>query len=381
MGVTLDQMLMLAGRLQDAQGFDAPRERFRRFLGQHVGDVKTARTLIEECQHTPGDQHQRALADLVVLLGRFIGFETTSTHGIWRSRPRAQIVVRIASDQPAEQDVEELARSVATLAAASGSADWRTAGLCVATPLYMNRIRLEAALKALDPAPPISLVRLRSLMFLADMVSAGRMSHEQVVRLLESNVPLDLIAELLEKFTDGQSLPVSESIVAATLSNPDHPNFWIATVGPDHATRPEEFLELVVGKRHIFGVTDIACPGAAARSGDWICFHISGKGIVGHARVTTIATNGAGLRDAHRFRQLLQLEDLALYLGNPAGPDAEAQLRLRSAPLSPRRNVQRLVAVSRESFQAMTAPRAIPIEIEATERSSSLAEIHPESDR
>ena len=36
MSVTLDDVLALAGRLDDSGGFDAPRERFRRFLTEHA---------------------------------------------------------------------------------------------------------------------------------------------------------------------------------------------------------------------------------------------------------------------------------------------------------------------------------------------------------
>ena len=32
--------------------------------------------------------------------------------------------------------------------------------------------------------------------------------------------------------------------------------YWMASVPPDYATTPEEFLEVVVARRHVFGVTD-----------------------------------------------------------------------------------------------------------------------------
>ena len=43
MSVTLDQILMLAGRLDDASGYDAPRERYRRFLLDYVHDWSAAK--------------------------------------------------------------------------------------------------------------------------------------------------------------------------------------------------------------------------------------------------------------------------------------------------------------------------------------------------
>ena len=47
MNISLTDLLPLVGRLDAAPGFDTPRERFRRFLLEHVTDVPTARALIE----------------------------------------------------------------------------------------------------------------------------------------------------------------------------------------------------------------------------------------------------------------------------------------------------------------------------------------------
>jgi len=378
MGITLDQILMLAGRLDDAQGFDSPRERFRRFLIDHVRDIQTGRALIEQCQHAPGNQHRRALEDLVVLLGRFIGFDTTfaahsttSTgpehHGVWQSRAHFQILVDVRSDQTAVPDFEGLLRSAPALKQISRPTGIRLAALCVLTPLCMNRGKIEEAIKAVKPAFLVGVVPLAAIVSLAETVASGRMTHADAVRLFESNIPIDFIVNLLETFAARPSVESPEPAVPRAPSNLDRPSFWIASVVPDHATAPEEFLELVVAKRHIFGVAENGHAGSAARDGDWICFYIPGKGVVGHARVASLAKSGSGLRDAHRFRQLLQLEDLDLYLGAPVAPDSETQLRLRTAPSPSRRNVQTLVGISRDSFQTITSPRKVPLE--ATEQS------------
>ena len=77
MSVTLNQVLTLVGRLDDAPGFETPRERFRAFLDANVTDLQTLKTFIEEAEHSPGEQLHRALQDAVVVLGRFLGFDTT----------------------------------------------------------------------------------------------------------------------------------------------------------------------------------------------------------------------------------------------------------------------------------------------------------------
>ena len=104
MSVTLEQILNLSGRLDDTPGFDSARERFRRFLLEHAAELTGARALIEQGQHLPGEQHHRAVQDLVVLLGKFIGFDVTfgaytpaagsiKHHGHWRSRLRLHVVL------------------------------------------------------------------------------------------------------------------------------------------------------------------------------------------------------------------------------------------------------------------------------------------------
>jgi hypothetical protein len=211
MSVTLTEILMLAGRLDDTPGFDTPRERFRRFLLEHMGDARIARAFIEECQQSLGEQHHRALQDMVVVLGRCLGFETTfgtyqpipgalQYDGHWRLRGRLDIVLDLRTDQTPGADIQRLSRSLWALAAVPhASRSERPMGLCVATPLYPSRAVLERALAAEKTEPPVRFILLRSLLTLADLVSAGRLKHDEVVRLLASSSALDFVVELLER--------------------------------------------------------------------------------------------------------------------------------------------------------------------------------------
>jgi hypothetical protein len=60
------------------------------------------------------------------------------------------------------------------------------------------------------------------------------------------------------------------------------------------------------------------------------------------------------LRDAHRFRQVLHIDDVTLHLGLPVPLDPETTLRLRTAGLVTSRQTPTLVRISRESFSALT---------------------------
>ncbi len=365
MSVTLEQILSLSGRLDDTPGFDSARERFRRFLLEHASDLHGARALIEQGQHLPGEQHHRAVQDLVVLLGRFIGFDVTfgayappptslKHHGHWKSRLRLHVVIEVRSDPSAPPELDALLRAIAAQSSSSRSSSWRFAGLCVVTPLFASRHKIEEAIAAAKPSVPVGVVALRALLLLADLVSAGRVSHEDVARLLESNLPVDYSVELLERLTVKTKSSVSAPVVHSAPLTTEGVAYWLATVAPDYATTPEQLLELVVGRRHIFGVADGGATHGSARSGDWICFYIPGKGVVGRARVLSPATSSTGVRDAHRFRQLLHLEDLELHIHAPVALDFETQLRLRTASASGTRHTQTLIQISHSSFVALT---------------------------
>jgi hypothetical protein len=129
----------------------------------------------------------------------------------------------------------------------------------------------------------------------------------------------------------------------------------MASVLPDYATTPEEFLELVVARRHVFGVTDRGTVVGTVQTGDGICFYLPGKGVVGHAWVASIADGASDLRDARRFRQVLRLDRLSLHLSRPTPLDIETEVRLRAAPVTASRHAQMLIEISAESFRTLSA--------------------------
>src|SRR5262249_13929518 len=152
---------------------------------EHVTNLDLARALIDECQRSVGAQHHRALQDLVVLLGRFLNFEVSfDTYertavpfagGRWRSPGLFDALVEIRTDQTASATMEALAEAVA---AREGSI-----GLCVVARHYVSRGRLN---ESGAHFPKVHVVSVRSLLSLASQVSAERLKHEDVVRLLQS---------------------------------------------------------------------------------------------------------------------------------------------------------------------------------------------------
>jgi hypothetical protein len=376
MSVTLNQLLTLAGRLDDSPGFDTPREGFRRFLNQHVTDAHIARALIEQCQHALGEQHHRALQDLVVFVGRFLGFETAfglyqpaagapEEYGRWLSRRRLEVVLEIRTDHK-NTDFEDLTRTAAALTeAAEPARAARALGLCVLTPPYTSRDRFEEAAMAQKPHSGIRVVSLRSLLLLADMMGAGRLKHDDVLRVFSSIRAPDFVVELLDQFARA---PVSGDTPLIARDEPRAPdvqemsadtNFWCAIVGYDESGTPEQFVAAVIDKRHLFVIDDHKTAEHGLRPGDWVCFFIAGRGVVANARVASITEHSEALiRDAHRFSHLLHLNDVEVYLNAPVVPDAEIESRLPMArrhvadPVAPAR-----IRLSWQEFVALTTHR------------------------
>ena len=397
--LSIEQILTLAGRLDDAPGFDTPRERYRRFLREHAPDPVTVRSLVEQCQHAPGEQLQRAFRDLLVHSGRFLGFDpffgryvpadgAPAFEGRWHSRSRLDVVVSVQAAPASAAGLETIVKSIDALRAA-GDVAGRVAGLIVLTS-PAGRHRVDEAIAAASPPFPVGVVLVGSLLSMAEAMSNGGITHEHIVRVLESNLPGDVLVDMLERSAvrpadssrlggdrplDSRGLARDRTVITgpepaglksgrsgAPISDvSDETSYWIATIGQDHATRPEDFLELVVLRRQVLGIVDSAAGRSMASSGDWVCFYVAGKGVVGHARVSSLRAGAGGLRDAHRFRQLLQVDEVKLNLGAPVPLDSETQLRLRTAGLVTSRQAPTLVRISRESFRTLTAPSALPL--------------------
>jgi hypothetical protein len=218
MNLTLQEILTLVGRLDDAPGFDTPRERFRLYVAERVTDGSRITALLGECQDALGDQHVRARQDLIVMLGRFLGFDVTfggcqaetgsvRLEGQWRSRRQARIVVEVRSEQTRDSDVEDLSRIVATLAAGlPPDVEERCVGLCVTTPFYVARRRLESLLADREPRN-VRCISVDSLSWLAAMASAGRLAHADVLRLLTTGTDCDSMIDVLRRFTETVPAP------------------------------------------------------------------------------------------------------------------------------------------------------------------------------
>ena len=356
MSVTLDQILALAGRVDDSRDFDAPRERFRRFLREHITDITTLRTFVDQAKYSPDDQHRRAMQDLVVLLGKFLGFDVDigapspssgapTYHGTWHAPGRLRVIVEVGTLTSAPS-------------AAAAYADEPSSGTPVVY-LFVP-VSLPPARRGSDaghPSRSLRIMPIGELISLAEMATTGRLGTLEVMRMLEMGIPVDFVSNLLDRPDAATAVVAPETTVEPIAPAPQRGSgFWMASVAPDYATTPEEFLEVVVARRHVFGVTDRGTVVGTVHTGDGICFYLPGKGVVGHAWVESIVDGASELRDPRRFRQVLRLDRLSLHLAKPANLDLETELRLRAAPATANRHAQMLLEISAESFRTFSEP-------------------------
>lgn len=322
MSLSLAELLPLVGRLDDEPGFDTPRERFRRFLLERAADLPAMQTLIEECQRSVGEQHHRALQDLIVIVGRALRFTITfgryqrpaddlDADGRWRSSGLLEVVLQVETDHTTAT-LDPLARAVEASRAA-GASGQSTIGLCVVARQSVARGKL-ATLIAQGQFPDIRVVSVRSLLSLAGHVAANRVSHAEVVELLQTSSALDFMIDLMTRPGAGDR-PIESR--ADTAKRPvvedDRPAFWVAVVNGDAMVTPERWLASVIADRHVLAVSDEHGHSLGSR-GDWVCFFLANKGIVGHAQLSSVVEDGANVvRHGEKFGRVYRLANLTLY--------------------------------------------------------------------
>jgi hypothetical protein len=362
MSVSLDELLALVGRLDDAPGFDTPRERFRRFLLERVTDVQTARGLIEECQRAVGEQRHRALEDLVVVVGRLLQFEITfgayershggsAVRGHWRSPGMLAVVLETRTEQTAGATMEDLAHAIA----GAGDVDSRI-GLCVVTRRYAARGGLIHALAVDETLRGIRVVSVQSLLSLAALVAGDRLTHADVVKLLQSGFALDFAIDLLDRpAVTGQP---SERIPDAGREPPTErrePRFWVAIVTGNEAGAPERLLQSVIVGRRVLAVSHAGQLREDGAPGDWVCFFLPAKGIVGHAQMTSVFEESASagvVRHASRFNRVYRLGDVTLYEPLVVQAARERRFVMPQAPM--KLDGASLLPVSKQAFLSLT---------------------------
>lgn len=357
MDFTLAQLLTIIGRLDDSPGFDTSRERLRRFLIERTNELESARQVIQECREHSGEQSHRALQDAVVLCGRFLGFETAfgryqhdpgamPSHGLWHSRRRLHVTLVLCTDQSTDLNLDTVSHGIA-----DGEGGYPGIGLLVVTPLYPGKERLENLLAAGKHAN-LRLISLSGLLRFCGMVVDGHLTHEDVLQVLNPGVTLDARLDFLEhvRAAGQESRPATESIETAV--EPQEPRYWVSAMHPDPVTPTERIVSGLIATRQILGINPAPGLGHHVRPGDAICVFVAGRGIVAHARIAGILTDGSKIiRDSARFAHILRLTDVAVY-DTPVVPNQELALKLDLALTGDADDIT--APISRREFESIT---------------------------
>lgn len=344
MSFSLDALLSLVGHLDDAPGFDTPRERFRRFLLERVTDLPTARALIEDCQRSVGEQRHRALQDLITAAGRLMEFDVTfapydqpatdsEVSGRWRSRGLLDAALEVRTEQNASATLERLAHAAHRRREPS-------IGLCILAQQFVPRTRLDQQLAAHLDGPDIRVVSVRSILTLAALVSAGSISHVEVVELLRSSHALDSTIERLNR-----------PVTAADAE----PSFWVATVRGDEMATPEQLLESVIVQRRVLATFRTAWAPCDGAPGDWVCFFVEDQGVVGHAQLASVIADTASVvRDGERYHCVYRLTQVSVY-AQPIVHAFRASRPVTGLASDASRAGAFLMPIGRQDFLALTS--------------------------
>lgn len=319
MDFTLDQMLSIIGRLDDRPGFDSPRERFRRLLNERAATVDAARHLVQQCREQAGEQSHRALQDTVCLAGRFLGFDTTfgryqhdpgavPNHGIWRSRRRLDVHLIVCTDQTHDLDPDTVARAIT-----DGEDHTPRMALLVMTAFYAGSSRLEHRLSS-GEHPRLRLITLPGLLRLCGMAADGRIAHPDVLQLFNPTTTLDARLDLLDRAATGPRDVSAPSPVAVPEPERQERRYWVNAMRLDPLTPTDRIVRSLIATRQVLGIKPPPGLESRVRAGDAICVFFDGRGIVAHADIAGILSDGSRMiRDSQQFTHVLRLTNVIVY--------------------------------------------------------------------
>ncbi len=360
MDFTLDKLLTIVGRLEDGTGFDTSRERFRRFLIERIDGLESARTVIQECREQSGEQSHRALQDAVALCGRFLGFETAfgryhhdpgamPLHGFWHARRRLHVTLVLCTDQSTDINLDTVSRGIT-----EGEGGYPRIGLLVMTPLYAGKERLENILAA-GKHTNVRLISLSGLLRFCGMVVDGQLTHENVLQVLNPGVTLDAQLDFLEHVVaaNRDSPPDAPAVAPVTGRESHEPRFWVSALRPNPLTPTERIVSALIATRQILGINPAPGLEDRVRPGDAVCVFVAGRGIVAHAGIAGILSDGSKIiRDSARFTHVLRLTNVNVY-DTPVVPNQELAVKLELALTGDIEDVT--APISRREFESITA--------------------------
>jgi hypothetical protein len=358
MRLSLHEILAIVGHLDDAPGFDTPRERFRRFLLEHMTSAGVALTFLGEAQHLISEQYQRALQDTLAAAGQILGFEVlfgsydrhgaAARHvGAWRARRRLIVDVRLFADDAAT-DSGALARSFPPQSL-EVEPETPRARLAVVAAACGSRPRIDALVVARHlPARTMSLGSLTRLIALAASSHVGR---DDVLGLFGPGPSLDELVAFVGASAE-RMRPTPP--VAAPPRVPSGPAHWAYVARDQEAdVTPEMAPTVLTAAAHAGDPPPVS-------AGDLVAILVPTQGVVAQASAAGIVGPQVHEPAEPRETYTINLGDVVVF-ESPRLVDTLQRLNLE---LQAAVAQEPWVRVTRAEFDALvgvsTAPQAEP---------------------
>ncbi len=213
MAIPLNKVLALVGKLDDSEGKNTARERFRSYLKEEVIEVGQLKDYIEESLKNSGIQYSRVLQDLVNHLGQFLGFEVhygryqgvqgqNGFDGHWISPTEDfHIVVEVKTSEVYPIKTSILVGYIEHLISDRQIPSWEEAsGLYVVGRIDNEIQQLETRIIAEKRTHQLRSISVNSLLSMAEMMKQYSLSHKDVVSLIRPFSPrIDSMVALMER--------------------------------------------------------------------------------------------------------------------------------------------------------------------------------------
>lgn len=351
MSITLNQIITLVGKLDDASTDNTPRERFRQFLKDNVNEVGQIRDYIEECLRNSGSQYSRALQDLINHLGRFLGFEVNfgryqgvqgqiGFDGHWRSPSGFHIVIEVKTTEVYSINVATLANYINDMISSRKIPDWNNVlGLYIIGRPNPDIRQLENSIIAEKRTDQIRIIAVDSLLTMAEMMVDYDISHDDILAVIRPSGPrIDSIVGLMARLvagsqgtqlsSDDEPLPREQLPLEVPIA--EDICYWLTPVKADDEQTAEDLIQKLIGREQIYAFGDRTPGRKHLKPGDRICFYATGTGVIAHARVASYPENGhhPSIPQPERYSWIFRVDDVSLYPNEPIVIDATLRVSL-----------------------------------------------------
>ena len=345
MSITLTEILNLIGKLDDIPGQDTARERFRRYLTKNLVSPGQIRDYIEECLRSTGDQYNRALQDLVNYIGKFLGFEIDfgryqgvrgqiGFDGHWTSPTGSHVVVEVKTTEIYAIKTATLVDYVNQLISEKIVPSWDVAiGLYVIGRPDPEIRQLENAIVAEKRSDQLRIISVNALLSLAEMINEFDVRHDDILSIIRpSGCTIDPVVELMIRIMadvpNKIALPSEVHEEPTTLGKDIV--YWLTPVATNEDQTADEVIQSLVGDTGIYAFGERTPGRVRLKSGDWMCFYASGKGVVAHAKVSSVPVKKPHrkVRNSEKYPWVFRLSDAVLYIDDPIVIDYEKRGKL-----------------------------------------------------